>query len=55
MTDEQKLAMEKYGITSETKSVFHFEGHKYDRLEDALRYAAQSSADAELPATESDK
>ena len=55
MTDEQRLAVEKFGITSETKTVFHFEGHKYDRLEDALKYAAQSNANAGMPANESRK
>lgn len=44
MTNEQKLEMEKFGITGETKLVFHFEGRKYDRLEDALSYAAKSIA-----------
>jgi hypothetical protein len=53
MTDEQKLAMEKFGITSETKSVFHFEGYKYDRLEDALKYAKQAAGNAEKSATDS--
>ena len=53
MTDEQKLAMEKFGITSETKSVFHFEGHKYDRLEDALKYAKQAAGNAEKSSTDS--
>ncbi len=39
MTDEEKRDMEQFGITSETKTIFHFKGHKYDRLDDALNYA----------------
>jgi len=39
MTDEDKRVMEEFGITSETKMVFHFEGHRYDRLSDAVNYA----------------
>jgi len=39
MTDEDELAMAEYGITSETKLIFHFEGHRYDRLSDAVNYA----------------
>lgn len=54
MTEEQKFAMEKYGITCHTKSVFHFEGHKYDRLEDALKYAKQSNGNAKISAADSD-
>ena len=36
-TDDQ--TMEKYGITSQTNTTFHFAGHKYQRLEDAVNYA----------------
>lgn len=39
MTDEERQSMEKYGITYESKMVFHFQGHKYERLADALSYA----------------
>lgn len=39
MTDDDKRVMDEYGITSETKVVFHFEGHRYDRLSDAVNYA----------------
>lgn len=39
MTNEEKHAMERYGITSEEKTIFYFEGYKYDRLSDAVNYA----------------
>jgi hypothetical protein len=39
MTDKDERTMEKYGITSETKVIFHFQGHRYDRLSDAVNYA----------------
>ena len=39
MTDEEARLMDKYGITSETKTIYHFRTHKYGQLEDALNYA----------------
>lgn len=36
--EAQKLIAE-YGITHEKKSVYFYQGHRYDRLSDALRYA----------------
>jgi hypothetical protein len=39
MTDEDKIAMEQFGITYEQKTIFTFQGHKYERLADALKYA----------------
>ena len=36
--DDQKL-MAEYGITAETRIVFHFQGHRYERLDDAVNYA----------------
>ena len=38
MTEEDET-MERYGITRETNTTFHFAGHKYQRLEDAVNYA----------------
>jgi hypothetical protein len=35
---DQKL-MTEYGITAEAKLLFHYDGHKYERLADALNYA----------------
>ena len=39
MTEEQKKIMEQLGITYETKTIFHFQGHRYDHLDDAIKYA----------------
>ncbi|NKC01947.1 MAG: hypothetical protein GKR90_26075 [Pseudomonadales bacterium] len=39
MTDEETRLMDEHGITCETKTVYHFRTHKYDRLQDALNYA----------------
>ena len=36
---EEDQAKEKYGITQETETTFHFAGHKYQRLDDAIAYA----------------
>ena len=41
MTREDK-AMERYGITRQTNTTFHFAGHKYQRFEDALNYAKKN-------------
>lgn len=49
MSDEQTQLMEKYGITSETKTIFHFQSHKYDRFADALSYAQKTTPDSESP------
>jgi hypothetical protein len=39
MIDEDQRTMDEYGITSEPKVIFHFQGHRYDRLSDAVNYA----------------
>src|SRR5210317_1789613 len=41
--EEQKLMMQ-YGITHEKTSVYFYQGHKYGRLSDAIKYARDSSA-----------
>jgi len=38
-TEEEMQLMAQYGITSETKRIFFFQGHRYDKLADVLRYA----------------
>jgi hypothetical protein len=40
--EEQQQLMSQYGISHETKSVYYFQGYKYDRLADAVRYARDS-------------
>ena len=42
MTDEEKRAMDQFGITCEKKTIFHFQGHRYERLNDALNYAKKA-------------
>lgn len=42
-TEEEKQLMTQYGITSETKRAFFFQGYKYDKLADALKYARLSA------------
>lgn len=42
MTDEENQTMQRYGITQELKPTFHFAGHKYQRLEDAVNYAKKN-------------
>ena len=39
MTDQETDLMERYGITSELRTVFVYKTYKYGRLEDALNYA----------------
>lgn len=39
MDEHDKQAMARYQITAETKVVFHYDGHRYDRLADAINYA----------------
>ena len=39
MNSDDKALMKKFGITSESKTIFHFDGHKYERLSDAVNYA----------------
>lgn len=38
VTEEDEI-MEQYGISCQTNTTFHFAGHKYQRLEDAVNYA----------------
>jgi len=38
-SEEAQKLMAEYGISHEKKSVYFYQGHKYDRLSDALRYA----------------
>jgi hypothetical protein len=43
-SEEEQKMMVQYGITHEKKSVYFYQGHKYDRLSDAIRYARDSLA-----------
>lgn len=39
MNSDDKKLMEQFGITAESKTIFHFDGHRYERLSDAINYA----------------
>jgi len=39
MSEEEEKYMEKFGITSEKKSVYYYNGNKYDDLKSAINYA----------------
>jgi hypothetical protein len=39
MTEQEKELMERYEITCEQNTVYYYMGHKYERLQDALKYA----------------
>ena len=39
MNDEDRRTMEAHGITCATRNVYFYKDFKYDRLDDAVRYA----------------
>ena len=39
MTEKDRETMETHGITCATRNVYFYKAFKYDRLEDAVRYA----------------
>ena len=39
MNDKDKQTMEVHGITSAPRNVYFYKEYKYDRLDDAVRYA----------------
>lgn len=39
MNETEKRMVERYGIRSEQKTVYFYNGHKYDKLKDAISYA----------------
>ena len=43
LSKEDKELMIKYNIKAETKMAFYAEGYKYDKLDDAVRYARLSA------------
>jgi hypothetical protein len=46
MNKQDKQLMEKFGITSATRTVFFYKEFKYDSLENALKYAKHDTNDA---------
>ena len=49
MNSDDKALMEKFGITTESKTIFYFGGHRYERLSDAVNYAKQGPRPALQP------
>ena len=39
MSDDEQKQMLRFGITIEHKTIYHYNGYRYDNLRDALRYA----------------
>ncbi len=39
MTKQDQQDMDAHGITEQSKTVYHYKGFKYDRLDEAVRYA----------------
>ena len=39
MNGKDKQMMDEHGITCESRNVFFYKEYKYDRLDDAVRYA----------------
>ncbi|MBK79601.1 MAG: hypothetical protein CMQ43_01605 [Gammaproteobacteria bacterium] len=44
MDDHDQKLMAKHGITAEEKVVFHYGGHRYERLADAVNFAETQEA-----------
>lgn len=49
MTSDEKKLMEEFGITAESKTIFHFDGHRYERLSDAVNYAKTKARPRQKP------
>ena len=39
MSEQDKMLMAEYGITSTVKKVYRYKDYRYDRLSDAISYA----------------
>jgi hypothetical protein len=48
-SEEELELMAQYGITHESKSLYFFQGHKYDKVSDAIRFARISSESESAP------
>ena len=44
MDERDAGLMAQYGITAETKLLFHYDGYRYERLTDAVNYARTRQA-----------
>jgi hypothetical protein len=39
MTESENMLMKQLGIKAEQRTIFLYEGHKYEKIEDAINYA----------------
>jgi hypothetical protein len=39
MQDDDEKLMARYGIVAEARTLFHYDGYRYERLADAANYA----------------
>jgi hypothetical protein len=44
MEEHDERLMAQYGITAETRVLFHYDGYRYERLADAVNYARTQQA-----------
>ncbi len=44
MDEHDERLMAQYGITAETKALFHYDGYRYERLADAVNFARTQQA-----------
>ncbi len=51
MDEHDTSLLAQYGITAETKVLFHFDGHRYERLADAVNYARLQQTPSKEDAT----
>ena len=49
MDEHDTSLMAQYGITAEDKVLFHYDGHRYERLADAVNYAKLQQTPAKEP------
>lgn len=52
MTDEEAALLVRFGITAEPTTIYHYAGFRYERLEDALRFAEIESTRSESAAAD---
>jgi hypothetical protein len=44
MDEQEQKLMAEHGITAENKAIFHYGGHRYERLADAVNFAIAQEA-----------
>jgi len=44
LNDENKMLMEKYGITCEPKMIYSYKQHRYENVEQAINFARIDAA-----------